>query len=189
MPGSSMRWTRQWCVSAGSDSAHAGVTRPLAGGWRAELRGPQFSPDGRRLVFERSNSWLARPRGGSALFVVNIDGTGLRQITPWRLGAGDGADWSPDGRRVVFRAPRFEFAGSDLYTIGADGQGLRRLTRFAPSMEVLSSSYSPDGRSVVFSRTGHGGLPDLFTIRADGTGLRQLTRTTTWDSAPDWGPR
>jgi TolB protein len=158
-------------------------------GWRGSLNRPQVSPDGRRLVVERRNSWLSRPKGGSALFVINLDGSGMRQVTPWNIAAGDGPDWSPDGRRIVFRAPRLEsFAGSNLYTIGADGTDLRQVTHFPKSVEVLSSSYSPDGKWIVFSRSGRGGLPDLFVVRPNGSGLRQLTRTPEWDSAPDWGP-
>jgi TolB protein len=159
-------------------------------GWRGSLNRPQVSPDGRRLVVERRNSWVSRPRGGSALFVLNLDGSGVRQITPWRVAGGDGPDWSPDGRRVVFRAPRLvAFAGSNLYTVRADGKDLRQLTHFPKSVEVLSSSYAPDGKWIVFSRSGHGGSPDLFLIRPDGSGLRQLTRTPKWESAPDWQSR
>jgi Tol biopolymer transport system component len=159
-------------------------------GWRGSLNRPQVSPDGRRLIVERRNSWLSRPRGGSALFVLNLDGSGVRQITPWSVAAGDGPDWSPDGRRIVFRAPRLgAFAGSNLYTVRADGKDLRQLTRFPKSVEVLSSSYAPDGKWIVFSRSGRGGLPDLFLIRPDGGGLRQLTRTPKWESAPDWQSR
>lgn len=159
-------------------------------GWRGSLNRPQVSPDGRRLVVERRNSWVSRPRGGSALYVLNLDGSGVRRITPWSLAGGDGPDWSPDGRRIVFRAPRLEsFAGSNLYTVRADGTALFQLTHFPKSVEVLSSSYSPDGKWIVFSRSGRGGLPDLFVIRADGSSMRQITRTSKWESNPDWGPR
>jgi TolB protein len=157
-------------------------------GWRGELNRPQVSPDGKRLVVERRNSWRARPAGGSALFVLNLDGTGLRRITPWQLAAGDGPDWSPDGKRILFRAPRSgPFAGSNLYTVRADGTDLRQVTHVPAAVEVLSASYSPDGEWIVFSRSGRGGLPDLFVVRPNGSGLRQLTRTMQWDSAPDWG--
>jgi TolB protein len=120
---------------------------------------------------------------------VNVDGTGLRRLTPWRLDAGDHPDWSPDGRRLVFRSPADEFDGSNLWTVRADGTGLKQLTHFGPAVQTLSASFAPDGKWIVISRTGRGGPPDLFAIRADGTGLRPITRTLKWDSAPDWGPR
>jgi TolB protein len=149
---------------------------------------PVWSPDGRRIAFQRWNS-TARPVDGRAIFVVNADGSGLRQVTPWRMIAGDHPDWSPDGRRILFRSPADEFDASDLWTVRPDGTGLKRLTNFGPSILVLSASYSPDGKWIVLSRTGRGGPPDLFAIRPDGTGLRQITRSTVWDSAPDWGSR
>jgi hypothetical protein len=43
---------------------------------------------------------VGRP-DGTALFVVNADGTGLRQITPTALGAYS-AQWSPDGHLIAF---------------------------------------------------------------------------------------
>ena len=79
--------------------------------------------------------------------------------------------------------------GADLYRVRPDGTGLRQLTNYAPDVEVLSASFAPDGKSIVFSRSGKGGLPDLFVMRSDGKKLRQLTRSARWDSAPDWGPQ
>jgi TolB protein len=149
---------------------------------------PFWSPNGRQIGFVRLNS-TARPAGRQAIFVMNADGTGVRRVTPWNLGAGDHPDWSPDGRWILFRShEQGGFAGTDLYRVRPNGTGLRQLTNFAAKVEVLSASFSPDGSSIVFSRTGKGGLPDLFVMRSNGKGLRQLTRTPQWDSAPDWGP-
>jgi Tol biopolymer transport system component len=149
---------------------------------------PFWSPNGKRIGFVRLNS-TARPQGKQAIFVMNADGTGVRRVTPWSLGAGDHPDWSPDGRWILFRAHEQDgFAGADLYRVHPDGTGLRQLTSFAPEVEVLSASFAPDGSSIVFSRTGKGGLPDLFVMRSDGKEIRQLTKTARWDSAPDWGP-
>ena len=52
------------------------------------------SPDGRRLGFQRQNSPLGEPAGGTAVFVVDVDGRHLHRITPYALDAGDHPDWS-----------------------------------------------------------------------------------------------
>lgn len=149
---------------------------------------PVWSPNGRQIAFVRLNS-TARPRDQQAIFVINADGTGVRQVTAWRLDAGDHPDWSPDGKWILFRSPESRgLAGSDLYRVHPDGSGLQRLTNTKPDVEMLSASYSPDDKSIVYSSTGRGGLPDLWVMRADGSKARQLTKTAKWDSAPDWGP-
>jgi Tol biopolymer transport system component len=147
----------------------------------------QWSPDGKRLVFVRHNI-TAKPAGKGAVFVVNADGTRLRRITPWEMSAGDGPDWSPDGSRILFRAPETDdFLNSDMYTIRANGTGLKRLTHVPPGTKLYSSSFSPDGTSITFGLTGTGGAADVFRMLADGSAITPITRPSAWDSAPDWG--
>ena len=56
----------------------------------------QWSPDGKRLAFMRVKNGKQ-----AAVFVVNVDGTGLKRLTPWSLDAAS-PDWSPDGREILF---------------------------------------------------------------------------------------
>jgi Tol biopolymer transport system component len=85
---------------------------------------PRFSPDGRRLVFTR---YITDP-GRSALFTVGVDGSGLKQLTPWGNGAAD-ADYSPDGKKLVFEAyPNAQCFG-EIYTVdSATPTGSRSLS-------------------------------------------------------------
>src|SRR5262249_58966789 len=88
-------------------------------------------------------------------------------------------------------------AGGNLYTVRPDGTDLRELTHLSPADGVQLGSYSPDGRSIVFTTTagakastldGEPRLwPDVFTIKADGTGDTDVTRSTNWEGKPDWG--
>jgi Tol biopolymer transport system component len=148
---------------------------------------PQWSPDGKQIVFVRHNVG-ATPAGAQAVFVIDADGSGRRRVTPYRIKAGDGPDWSPDGSQILFRSPENEnFLNNDIWTIHPDGTGLRQLTHAGPQTKVYSASFSPDGTAVTLGMSGVNGQADVFTIALDGTGLTPVTRTSQWDSAPDWG--
>jgi Tol biopolymer transport system component len=58
----------------------------------------------------------------------------------------------------------------------------------AKGKQVLSMSFSPDSKWIVFAMEGVDHLPDLFVMRRDGTDVTPITRTSTWESAPDWAP-
>ena len=148
------------------------------------------APSGKQLAFQRRNSSLSEPAGGTALFVVNVNGRHLHRITPFALDAGDHPDWSPDGRWILFRSNESGgFLDSQFYVIRPNGTHMRQVTHFSADTLLLSASFSPDGNRIVYAQTGDGGLPDIFTMNTVGTDQRQLTRTVLWDSAPDWGPR
>jgi Tol biopolymer transport system component len=154
----------------------------------AEDGDPQWSPDGKQIVFVRHNV-TAKPAEKQAVFTVRADGTGLRRVTAYKLAAGDGPDWSPDGTQILFRSPESEdFLNSDIWTIHPDGTGLRQVTHAGAGVKVYSASFSPDGTRIVLGMSGIADQADVYTIGVDGTGLAPVTRTPLWDSAPDWGP-
>ncbi len=57
-----------------------------------------WSPNGKRIVFLRTTV--------DALFVVNINGTGLKQITPAGLDFSSFGSWSPQGNEIGLLATR-----------------------------------------------------------------------------------
>jgi Tol biopolymer transport system component len=130
---------------------------------------PRWSPDGRRLVFWRD----VEQEQKIGVFVVNVDGSGQRQLTKWDMQAGD-ADWSPDGKLIVFATyplANFQAVGhSELYTIRPDGKGLRRLTSYGPDgPRAAHPRWTPDGKGIIYVRTTQEGRPrHLYYLSADG---------------------
>jgi Tol biopolymer transport system component len=153
-----------------------------------DVRNPAWSPDGKQLVFEVENFKTADPPNRRALYIVDADGSGLRQLTPWSLNGGDSPDWSPDGQLILFRTVSTSNGHhGNLHTIHPDGTGLRKLTDYPAPRTVLTGSFSPDGEWITFSRFSDSPYPAVYVMRVDGTGVRRVSS----DSAayePDWGP-
>ena len=101
--------------------------------------GSAFSPDGKRLVFDRAR--VADEH--HAVFVQPIDSSGspedARRITPWKLNCQDRPEYSPDGKLVLFRClPKGEQGPSNLYWVHPDGTGLHQLTQGAAGKRFLA---------------------------------------------------
>ena len=99
---------------------------------------PTWSPDGRQIAFVRFAGRFA------SLFVVNADGTGLRQVTN-DITVAD-PEWSPDGTRFAFGGG----PGSDIFVVNADGSGRRNLTATEIS-NAGNPSWSPDGTRIAYA--------------------------------------
>lgn len=152
---------------------------------------PSWSPDGKQLTFEYRTSATGQPADSRAIYVVNADGTGLRQLTPWELRAGDRADWSPDGTQILFTtypAGPDNAPGGGIYTVHPDGSAIGALTPAPSDTFYGTAAYAPDGKSIVFAQAPAGAGADLYSMRPDGTGVVRLTNSADkWLSRPAWG--
>jgi Tol biopolymer transport system component len=108
--------------------------------------GPQFSPDGRRLVFASDRS------GSREIWVADASGQNPVRLTSMGVHLTGTPRWSPDGRWIVFDS--YPDGNGDIFIVNAGGGDVRRVTS-APSSEAVPS-WSRDGRWVYFAsdRTG-----------------------------------
>jgi hypothetical protein len=142
-----------------------------------------WSPDGSRIVF----CAFILSNGSTGLFVVNPDGTDLKQIVPTATGA-ISVQWSPDGKLLAFTS---EVGPDDqIAVIHPDGTGLMRLTDGADGSISVAPVWSPDGTRLLFQRK-RAGQVTLWTMHADGSGQAQVTPTplaADWVGGYAWGP-
>ena len=124
---------------------------------------PVWSPDGRKIAFVRLNTRLG-------VYVVNADGSGMRNLTPKPMGAAYAAPaWSPDGRKIAFASERD--GNSEIYLMNADGSGQRSLTRNLAYDG--DPGWSPDGQKITFV-SNRDGRYAVYVMNADGSGQRSL---------------
>ena len=90
------------------------LTKPWAG---VGDRGPAFSPDGRQIAFYSDRA------GNNDLYVVNLNGSGLTQLTTTKSSDRE-PSWSPAGTSLVFlsdRTTRTELWMTTLVSVGPGG--------------------------------------------------------------------
>lgn len=138
--------------------------------------GGSYSPDGRRIVFESDRS------GGQQLYVMNADGSDQRRIS---FGSGRYATpvWSPRGDLIAFTRASGNFR---VGIISPNGTGEKLLT---DDWQDEQPSWSPNGRVLMFFRSGQGrsGTATLWSVDLTGVNPRRL-QTPLDGSDPAWGP-
>lgn len=147
---------------------------------------PALSPDGRHIAFTRAQG------DAMEIWIMRSDGTDARRLTTTcDLFACRSASpsFSPDGQWLTFEMNWFEqdeLPPPGIYVQKIDGTGLRRVTDTARDVDPR---FSPDGRSIVFSRYDgtEKNIQHLNIVRTDGSQLREL-RPDLFASFPDWSP-
>lgn len=141
---------------------------------------PDWSPDGKQLVFARHSASDKHTR----IAIGNINDGSIRYVTP------DDTDaffpsYSPDGKMIAFCDPHGE-DGAQLAVISVDGSNKRRLITLG---DIEAASWSPDARQLAFVALGDKSA-QVGVINIDGTGMRFLTDRAGKDSntAPAWSP-
>jgi Tol biopolymer transport system component len=144
---------------------------------------PSWSPDGRRLVFQRDFD----PVVGQVdydLFTMQADGSHQRNLTRSPGINDQDADWSPNGRRIAFASERD--GDLEVYTMRPDGSRVRQLTVNDGPFDGFPD-WSPDGRKIAFS-TDRDGNFEVYTMRANGSGQIRLTFNEAFDGFSVWSP-
>jgi Tol biopolymer transport system component len=172
-----------------------GFTRVLS--CANECGATDWAPDGKRFVIAQADPVNVEV---GQLFVVRINGTGLRQITPSDMVVDllDGvASWSPTGDRILFGAWPDADHRRALFVVNPDGSDLHQLPipgcggAFTDprSIACFEPSWSPDGTKIAFVRSSPtSGNRAIYTSNADGSGLVRVTNPTDLAAfSPDWG--
>jgi TolB protein len=79
---------------------------------------PVFDPRGEKIAFVSTKS------GNAEIYVVNADGTGLKQLTSGSA-VNASPNWSPDGKRIVFVSNRD--GALALFIMDSDGSNQKKI--------------------------------------------------------------
>ena len=139
-----------------------------------------WSPDSQQIAFATTKD----PQNvelGMTHYIINVDGTGLREVEADVELKGGRSDWSPDGQWLAFYAgPRDD---RDIFITRVDSPEVYQLTDGGRN---LAPSFSPNGDWIAYT-SYQDGDGEIFIMRLDGTEKRQLTFNSYTDWQPRWG--
>lgn len=154
---------------------------------------PRFSPDGKHIVFDRQVNLFDDQR--LHLFLMNVDGTDVRQLTVPHAGMDSQPSFSPDGKSILFL--RYEIIDDRnrkdwLCVMDLESSKIEHISDF----DVQEPDWSPDGKQIVcttvpvIGRTGG----NIWIMDADGRNARELLplqqvgNIITDRARPRWSP-
>lgn len=123
----------------------------IAAGMSYETQ-PRFSPDGRQIAFTSDRG------GGDNIWLMNVDGSGQRQLTVETYTLLNNPTWSPDGNYIAVRkhltAQRSAGTGEIWLYHVTGGNGVALVERPNPQhqKELGEPMFSSDGTGIYFSR-------------------------------------
>jgi Tol biopolymer transport system component len=151
---------------------------------------PSWSPDGSQLVFispcQRRAEFFETIYRESSLYLINADGTGLKNLTTVPGSDFDPA-WSPDGTRVAFTSVRDGY--KQIYALDMNSLAITRLTNTSADIESSQPAWSPDGNLIIYT-VRRVGAYQVWAMTDTGQENVQLVRSgqALWDFLPAWSP-
>jgi Tol biopolymer transport system component len=137
------------------------------------MEAPNWSRDGKTLIFNRDGAvWTVPASGGD----------------PQRLDLGGATDCtgshglSPDGKSLAITCTTPGHPGRRIYIVPSSGGAPRMITENPNS---YFHSWSPDGKTILFTRPDHGAL-NIYAIAAEGGAEKALTSGTGTSDDPDY---
>ncbi len=158
---------------------------------------PKISPDGQWIAFSAEYSgsrqvWVIPAQGGTARQLTFYNSVG---VMPPRGGFDHVVlDWTPDSKRVLFRANRTSFGDRNgrYFTVALEGGFEEPL----PIVNGGFASFSPDGTELSFTpvdrefrtwkRYKGGRATELWSYNLNDNTSRQITRWAGSDQWPIW---
>ncbi|HKY97952.1 MAG TPA: hypothetical protein VJL35_08870 [Gemmatimonadaceae bacterium] len=163
-------------------NADGSGAHPVGGAGSAA--GPWWSQDGKRVAF----AFAPNVNSFADIYVANLDGSALVNVTNTPEVSEEYASWSPDGSQLAITGINPGAGlGSSLYVVNASGTGLKQLSNNPLARNDYEPTWSPDGKLISYT-TSFGFTYGLFLIRATGGQPIRLAPSSMVSGFGHWSP-
>ena len=130
---------------------------------------PAWSPESRYIAFSRSG------HDGISFYIIPSLGGSERKIADVKS-AGQGIDWSPDGKTLAVSASESSGEPNCILLISVEtGQKQKMSSPDINGQGDYGPKFSPDGGLVAFAKSLSSGVVELYTIPSGGGEEKRLT--------------
>jgi len=136
------------------------------------------------FALARDGKHLAISRGGgdADIWRVDLQNPPLSGPVARSTLHEEGADFSPDGKRIVFSSDRQ--GAREIWVSDVTGENALALTQFGGPVPG-SARWSPNGQEIAFDGRPAGNS-QIFVVSAGGGAIRQLTHDSAENARPFW---
>lgn len=132
---------------------------------------PDWSPDGKKLVFISPCNNDKDRYDNASLFIMNADGSERNPLDPSAEGGYD-PNWSPDGSQIAFTSLRTGRV-PNVFTIDVETRDTTNLSK--KNARDFQPNWSPDGKLIAFT-TVRSGPNEIWTMSPKGDDLQVFSR-------------
>ena len=149
---------------------------------------PAFSPDGKQIAFRSYRTGL------DELFIMNADGSNLRQVTTYPEDDTTSLDWEyhagppqwADSTTLSYVSKKKN--NYSIFTVDINTLEVSQITPDTTDRGNFTNegwhSWSKDGNNLVFNSTDWKGNYDIYSMDKDGNGIERLMETEWYEQAP-----
>jgi len=141
----------------------------------AYFEAPNWTRDGRSLIFDEAGSIMTIPATGG-------QPTGINVGAATRCNGSHGL--SPDGKMLAITCSMVGLKGAHVFLVPIDGGEPKQVSHIDGS---YWHSWSPDGKTILFTHPENGSL-NIFSVAVDGSNEHAITSGSGVSDDPDFSP-